>query len=755
MTAARTFAYAICTAALITASAAHAQDAAAPLQTAPDAPHAIPEQPAPEHPTAANGENILFDAAEVTRATPDSPIVATGGVTAYFGNRRLMADTVTYDPEKNLVTASGNVSITDETTGQVAFAESVELTGDLADGVATTFSAYLGDNARVAADTAIRRRGAVNQLHRAVYSGCNVRTVEGDAKTPTWRIRAMRVTQDSERKVVRFTNAFFEVKGVPILYTPFLQIPDPSVERQSGFLTPTVGTSQILGLYAEVPYYFALSNSQDLTLFPQFHTQDSTLWQGEWRKRTHGGQYKVDAGVINFDDAADPTVDLPGVRWYYFGKGQQTLTEKWSASFDIERVSDDTFLRRYNVRQPGELSDNIDTAYTNRLRSNLNLTRRTPSSLLTIDSYLFQGLRASDDSSLTPIVAPMVNYEKELATPVIGGRTSLTGNLLVLQRTSGADTRRISTSVAWRRSITTKSGHVFNFFAETRADAYLIEDAEEGTEFGPVQNVDSNITGRILPTVGLDWSYPLARRFRGATLIVTPEVQLAASTSGGNSKDIINEDSQNVEFDTLNLFRYNKSTGLDLVEDGQRANMGMRATAYWDNGFRLEAAVGEQFRIQATNAFDQTSGLGQRQSDIVGSIEADFGKHFQLTHGFRLDDNGFAIRRSETTASSTVGPVAAEVSYIRLADSEPLIGVFSRSELNANARLALTRHWSTAASWRQDIETGQSIRQTYSIAYSDECALFELTYQRDFTRDVGLPPDRSIQFRFTLRSLTN
>lgn len=176
-------------------------------------------------------ETILFEADTVWRENQTSPIIAEGSVQAYFGKRYLRADKLSYDPQTDIVIASGNVSITDETL-ETAFAGRVQLSGDLRDGVVENFSAMLAENARLAAQSGVREQGARTKLRKAVYTSCSVCKDDGSDKTPTWRVKALRVTRDEEYKMVRFHHAFFEIKGVPILYTPFIQAADPSVEAE-------------------------------------------------------------------------------------------------------------------------------------------------------------------------------------------------------------------------------------------------------------------------------------------------------------------------------------------------------------------------------------------------------------------------------------------------------------------------------------------------------------------------------------------
>ncbi|MHA7872679.1 MAG: LPS-assembly protein LptD, partial [Hyphococcus sp.] len=381
-------------------------------------------------------DEVLFEADTVTREYDNGPIVAEGDVRAFFGERYLRADRLIYDPSTDVVIAEGNVSITDEDL-ETAFAGRVELSGDLRDGIAENFSALLEDNARLAADHAVQEQGARTRLSRAVYTSCDVCDNDGDKKTPTWRMKALRVTRDRERKVLRFRHAFFEIKGVPILYLPFLQAPDPSVERQSGFLPPRIGASSRLGFNVEVPYYLAISDSQDATFFPRFTANDGILWQGEWRRRGRRGYHVLSGGVIDFDNAVEQEDDIPGVRWHYFGRGFREVGDHWRLSYDFERVSDDTYLRNYDIERRGDLRQELDRGRTNQLRSNARVAWNRGGNALSFDTYLFQGLRAQDDSSTIPYVLPLIDYRHQFRSKIGGGRASIGANIASLYRTAG------------------------------------------------------------------------------------------------------------------------------------------------------------------------------------------------------------------------------------------------------------------------------------------------------------------------------
>jgi len=705
-------------------------------------------------------EEVLFEADSVRRESETSPIIAEGNVRAFFGARYLRADRLEYDPETDIVIAEGSVSITDESM-VTAFAGRVELTGDLRDGIAENFSALLAENAKLAADQAVQEQGARTRLHKAVYTACNVCDSKGEGKTPTWRVKALRVTRDLERQVVRFHHAFFEIKGVPVFYAPFLQSPDPTVERQSGFLTPVIGASSRLGFNFELPYYLAVSNHQDATFSPKYTSNDGVLWQGEYRRRGSSGQHVVQAGVIDFnntepDENGNLPVGIPGVRWHFFGKGYRDLGESWRLGYDVERVSDDTYLRRYDIRRRGDLRKEIDTSNTNRLRSNAFARWSRGASELRADAYLFQGLRANDETGLTPYVLPLLNYRHAFQDDIVGGRAQINANFASLQRENGVDTRRFTASAHWEREHVTRSGHRLLAFAEFRGDAFHYDDLDQGTEILPgIPGENSRFEARFAPTAGLEWSYPLTRRAGPARLYLEPRVQLVVSPKDPISGKIINEDSQSIEFDYAGLFEYNKSPGFDAFEDGQRLNAGVVARAAFDNGVSVEGSIGAQFRAQESQAFDPAVGLGETTSDIVGSLNVRYKTYFEVDSRFRFDDETGALRRAEALALLNVWRLSGSVSYVKLDEESAATALRSREELTGSLRVRMTDSVSIGGVWRHDLAVGQPITQDFVIGYADECASLEIVYRRDLTRDIGLDTDNALLIRFTLRSLVD
>src|SRR3546814_18050795 len=84
---------------------------------------------------------------------------------------------------------------------------------------------------------------------------------------------------------------------MPVLYTPYLRHPDPTVDRRSGFLAPTFGTGDFLGYAYGQPYFWAIDDTKDLTVAPLVSSEQGINLTGEYRQLFTNGELRI-AGKI-------------------------------------------------------------------------------------------------------------------------------------------------------------------------------------------------------------------------------------------------------------------------------------------------------------------------------------------------------------------------------------------------------------------------------------------------------------------------
>ena len=63
---------------------------------------------------------------------------------------------------------------------------------------------------------------------------------------PPWSIQSSKMLHDNKKKTIYYENALVKIYDIPIFYIPKLS-PDPTVDRRSGFLPPTISDTKNLG----------------------------------------------------------------------------------------------------------------------------------------------------------------------------------------------------------------------------------------------------------------------------------------------------------------------------------------------------------------------------------------------------------------------------------------------------------------------------------------------------------------------------
>ncbi|RYF91867.1 MAG: LPS-assembly protein LptD, partial [Caulobacteraceae bacterium] len=448
-------------------------------------------------------------------------ITAEGQVQVRNQGRTLRAERVVYNRTTGIVVATGQVVIV-ERDGTTAFADQVILDDQLRAGVAKGFSARLQDNIKIAGDTLVRRDDNTAELNKGIYTPCEI-CEEDKTKPPTWSIRADKVVQDGENHLITYQNAVIEMFGIPVFYAPVFWHADPSADRMSGLLPPTIVASERRGLSYEQPYLWVINPYSDLTISPQINTKVNPFLNLEYRQRFYSGQINARFGYTyekDLDSNGSRIGDNTN-RSYILADGLFDIDKAWKWGFAAERASDDLIFDKYDIsdvsRQRGlAASDN------RRLTSQLFATRQDNLSWFSINAISVQGLRPTDNDRTFPTIAPLIEGRFELPVPVLGGRFRMQGSGVVLTREQsqfvasepGADSRRATFQADWRTNFTFSSGLRASPFIEARADYYSIADY-------PAAGSDDSF-GRALGVVGVDLTYPLFRRDGDRTIVLEP-----------------------------------------------------------------------------------------------------------------------------------------------------------------------------------------------------------------------------------------
>lgn len=666
---------------------------------------------------------VALIADDVTYDTNTRRLTATGNVEVYYGERTLTADRIVYDDVTKRIEAEGDIVLRDS-SGTTVFGSVADVDADLRDGIVRGAQSILGDQGKLAAVEAQRFDDRFNVLSKAVYSPCDVCS---DDPVPFWRIRARKVIHDQEARQIHYENAWFDVFGVPILWTPYFRHPDPTVDRATGFLVPRAVQSSNYGAGLKVPYFIVIDDQSDLTIEPFFTTGEGTVGELEYRHAFENGSLSFGGSVTQSDFTGERSIE-----GHLDTSGLFTVGNDIQLGWDINFTSDDDYLRFF------------DFSNDDRLTSELFAFKYDKNSFFDVRAVRFQSLRAREPAGQIPAALPTVDARYELPEFLFGGDLGFTANAQSLLRNNGFDSSRISLGLDWEREHILPIGVAVTGFAEVRGDVFSIRD-RPGEE--------NDLTVRLAPMAGVEARFPLIwEESGGSAHYLEPIMQAILAPYGGNDDDIVNEDSLVTEFDENNLFDRSHFSGIDGFEEGPRFNVGLRYQRLSDDGLNFDATVGRVFRFKDADEFSIGSGLVEAQSDWVAGWSVGFDPYVTVRNRLRFDDS-FNINRNEVSGLISIDWFSVAGNYTFLVADEDINQPDDREEVTLLSFVDLSSNWRLRASTKRDIELGEFVRVGGGVTYSNECCKIDFFISRDFTNSDNAPASTSFGLQVELLTL--
>ena len=301
-------------------------------------------------------------------------------------------------PERQHADAEGNAQLKDP-NGSITRADRFEALDDFRDAfVAVARASSRSDDTRIAAERASRREGNITEYERGKFTPCK----NDPGMPPLWCISAARIIHDQQAATITYQDAQFELFGVPVLYLPYFQHPDPSVKRRSGFLMPSYSNSSTLGFRSRCP---TTSRWRPTTISPSIPSISQA-------GRAVAGRLAAPARRTASTTSSSPAIDQErerrrcrrrrGWRGSLETKGQFSLSSWWRFGWDVTVESDDSFRRFYKL-DPILQTDRVNTVYLQGMsdRNYFSAKLYQFGGLLLNDTALLQFLGASRSSTTT------------------------------------------------------------------------------------------------------------------------------------------------------------------------------------------------------------------------------------------------------------------------------------------------------------------------------------------------------------------
>ncbi len=604
----------------------------------------VTARPTPSGPAPPAGR-IRIQADEL-RGDTGRRLLFQGSVLLRSDQRELRADHVEVFDRPRRVTARGHLRVLDRDFLLEAGAAEIRLDEDRGRFNDVRYRLF-ARHAHGAADRVLHR-GPVLRLENATYSSCD----PGDRD---WLIRASRLTLDRARGFGEARHARLYFKDVPLLYLPWLRFPLDD-RRRSGFLFPTVGTSDSGGLELSTPLYWNMAPNRDLTVTPRIMARRGVLWRNELRYLGHHYRGRLQADYIERDRVTDDH--------RYLLRLHQThrLGRHWRLDLHGDQVSDPAYF--------ADFSNDLRLSSTTHLERRADLRYRT--------GHLDGLLRVQAYQTVDPDIAPEDRPYRRLPQLAVQGELPLGDGPFGLGLASELTRFRHPGRVQGDRldlapRLTAAWLSPAGFLKPALTWRYTRYDLDG----------DDVRRERSVPTFTLDSGLVFERDGGGSTQTLEPRL-FYVYTPYEDQADLPVFDTSEPAFIFSSLFRANRFSGIDRIGDANQLTVAL-----------------------TTHRFDHRDGA-ERLSGGVGQIFYFRDRRVTLPDG--AVETG---RRSDYAAELALhprGPWSARASLIAAADlSEARVATVRLSYRGGGGRIANLEH-----RFRQD----EDIRQTdLSVAW--------------------------------------
>ncbi len=262
----------------------------------------------------------------------------------------IKADWIAYDVDLELIKAKGNVYIS--TKDNQLFAKEgvlnlVDETGKFSNATLTRNQKSLHLEGKTIEKTGV-------DTYKIVDGWAITCKLEKN-ETPPWSFSSSETDVRQEGYAV-LKHAKFNIRNVPIFYTPYLIVP-VSTTRHTGFLLPEVSFSDNNGMGYNLPFFLNISDSADVTFYPKYLTNRGFMPGAEFRYVAS----QHDKGVFTANYLDDKLSDSSendyysntgythdnNNRYWLRGKADHSIAD-WQTRLDIDIVSDQDYLDEFD-----------------------------------------------------------------------------------------------------------------------------------------------------------------------------------------------------------------------------------------------------------------------------------------------------------------------------------------------------------------------------------------------------------------------
>ena len=575
----------------------------------------------------------------------------------------------------------------------------------------------------------------ITKVKKGIFTSC-----KKNDKCPPWSISAKEITHNKNKKILTYKNALLKIYKLPIFYMPKFFHPDPTVERQSGFLQPRINDSKLLGSSINTPYYHVISENKDITINPVFFDSGKPrkikMLQAEFRQQNMNSSFIADFGLTeNFkSQSSNKNNNLT----HFFSNYDLDLDLKdfsrSSLNVSIEKVSKDNYLKIFDSYM---LENRVSPKDFDVLTSEISIDLDKDIYSLDGGLTLYETLNKKNNDKYQ-YVLPYYNYSSAVYSNDVGKLNLFSHGNNILQNTNNLRTRVIND---------------LNFNSDNFINEKLGLENNFNIHFKNVNTVakkdnkyKSSWQSELMNIVEMNTSLPTIKETENKTELLTPEVSFRI-----NPGDMKNNSASDRRINTNNIFLIDRLGLEDSLETGKSLTTGVEYRNINNlNDLEFGGKLATVFRDKEEDSIPNNSTIDKKNSYLFGTLDFQNSNIFNLEYNFSIDNKIDEISYHDLDLEFSINNFVTNFNFIEEGNA---IGTAHIVESKIKYQFDQSNFLSFKTRRNKEI----NLTEYYDIIYEykNDCLVAGLRFNKTYYEDNDLKPTENLMFTISIIPVTN
>ena len=556
------------------------------------------------------------------------------------------------------------------------------------------------------------------ELTKGIFTNCKKRE-----KCPPWQMSAKKIIHDKNKKTISYDSSVLRVYDVPIFYFPKFFHPDPTVKRQSGFLIPTLKSSSNDNSFLSTPYFYAISESKDMTFTPRFYSSDKFLLQTEYRSVTSNSKTNSDISFFN-----EKNKNSSNHLFYNLEKGLDfQYFDQSSLELIIEKTSNDTYLRANKLESP------IINEYSV-LENSFNLNMYSDDFSIDTQFTIYENLD-KEKTDRYEYILPELNISKKL-----DNKTSLDGTFVFNSKNlfKNYDTN-VSEKININDLVFNSNPKISNNGFYSNYEFILKNSNSDANNSGNYKNNENYYLGALFQ---YNTSLPLVKENAEFQNVLSPKISLKIGPDHTKDK----RDSF-TRLDVNNIYNLDRLASDDALEGGLSISYGSEFTRINKENSREDFVlkIANNIRLEENEDLPKNNQMGLKTSNLFGEIIFNPNDFFSTEYKFSTKNNIDDFTYESINTSLNFDKFRTSFDYVNENDKQDKVS-YLLSEINFD----LDENNTLLFSSRENKEKDLTEYYNLMYQYKNDCLAASIEYNKNYYEDRDIKPEENIFLKLTI-----